>query len=105
MDVFIKQPNDVLDYDVDMSNWFSSAPDDDIESVAITVTSLMEEAPTLQAGPGVHPEYVVMGADPTRFKIWIGGGTNRVDYIVTCVVLTEQDRTKEVEFKIKVRDL
>jgi hypothetical protein len=45
-----------------------------------------------------------MGSEPTRFKVWIGGGTDRVDYIVTCVVLTEQDRTKEVEFKIKVRN-
>lgn len=104
MDVFVKQPNDVLDYDVDMEGWFSSIPLDDIESVTITVTSLMEETPTLVVGPGVHPEYVIMGANPTRFKVWLGGGTDYVDYIVTCVVMTEQDRTKEIEFKIKVRN-
>lgn len=104
MDVFTQQPNEVLDYDVDMAAWFESVPGDDIESVRITITSPSEEEPTLVAGPGVHPEHVIMGSDPTRFKVWIGGGTDRVDYIVTCVVLTEQDRTKEVEFKIKVRD-
>lgn len=104
MDVFIKQPNEVLDYDVDMSAWFSDIKDDDIETVTITVSSLMEPEPTLQIGPGIHPEYVAMGVNPTRFKVWIGGGTDRVEYIVTCVVLTEQDRTKEIEFKIKVRN-
>ncbi len=104
MEVFVKQPNEVLDYDVEMADWFSSIPFDDIETVTITVTSVAEEQPTLVVGPGVHPEYVIMGADPKRFKVWIGGGTNFMDYIVTCVVLTEQDRTKEVEFKIKVRN-
>lgn len=104
MEVFIKQPNEVLDYDVDMEAWFSSIPLDDIESVDIRVTCLAEEQPTLVVGPGIHPEYVVMGASPKRFKVWLGGGTNFRDYIVTCVVHTEQDRTKELEFKIKVRD-
>lgn len=104
MDVFTQQPNEVLDYDVDMSAWFESVPGDDIESVQISISSLTEDSPTLVAGPGVHPEHVIMGSEPTRFKVWIGGGTDRVDYIVTCVVLTEQDRTKEIEFKIKVRN-
>lgn len=46
-----------------------------------------------------------MGAEPVRFKVWLGGGTEFVDYVVTCVVITEQDRQKEVEFKVKVRNL
>lgn len=104
MDVFVKQPSEVLDYDVDMSEWFSTIPGDDIDTVAVSITTMMEEVPTLVAGPGVHPQTVVMGANPTRFKVWLGDGTDRVDYIVTCVVQTEQDRTKEVEFKIKVRN-
>lgn len=104
MEVFVKQPNEVLDYDVDMTDWFSSIPLDDIETVTVTVTSVAEEQPTLVVGPGAHPEYVLMGAEPKRFKVWLGGGTDYVDYIVTCVVLTEQDRTKEIDFKIKVRN-
>lgn len=101
---FTKQPRDVLDYDVDMSEWFKGSPGDDIERVEISIASDAEAQPTLQVGPGVHPEYVLLGADPTRFKLWLGGGTEYVDYVVTCLVFTEQDRCKEVEFRVKVRD-
>lgn len=105
MYTFQKQPNEVLDYDVDMSAWFSSIPGDDIQSVVITITSAAEEVPTLVLGPGVHPDHLLMGAEPVRFKVWLGGGTEFVDYVVTCVVTTEQDRQKEVEFKVKVRNV
>ena len=105
MKTFTKQPNDVLDYDVDMTEWFSGIPGDDIQSVAITITCDAEAAPTLVAGPLPHPASVLMGATALSFKVWLGGGTVYTDYIVTCVLTTEQDRRKEVEFKIKVRDL
>jgi hypothetical protein len=101
---FTKQPRDILDYDVDMSEWFASIPGDDIEGVEVLVASAAEPVPTLEAGPSPHPAIVLMGANPVRFKLWLGGGTQYVDYTVTCVVTTEQDRTKEIEFKIKVRD-
>lgn len=101
---FTKQPRDVLDYDVDMSGWFEGSPGDDIDRVDISITSDVEPQPMLAAGPGVHPEYVLLGVRPTRFKIWLGGGTEFVDYVVTCLVFTEQDRCKEVEFRVRVRD-
>lgn len=104
MKSFIKQPSEVLDYDVDMTEWFESIPGDDIESVTITVTSITEDVPTLVIGPTPHNPYYIIGANPTVFKVWVGGGTEFEDYVVTCVVTTEQDRKKEVEFKIKVRD-
>lgn len=101
---FTKQPRDILDYDVDMSAWFKGSPGDDIERVEVSIHSDAEALPALIAGPGVHPEYVLLGAHPTRFKLWLGGGTEYVDYVVTCLVFTEQDRCKEVEFRVKVRD-
>ena len=104
MTTFTKQPNDVLDYDVVMDEWFASIPQDDIESVVITVTSATEETPALVIGPAPHPDLVLMGANPTRFKLWIGGGTDFTDYKVTLLIKTEQDREKETEIKIKVRD-
>ena len=105
MYTFQKQPNEVLDYDVDMSPWFLAIPGDDIQSVAITVTAIGEDVPALVLGPGTHPETLLMGAEPVRFKVWLGGGTEFVDYVITCVVTTEQDRQKEVEFKVKVRNV
>ena len=104
MDVFLKQPNDVLDYDVDLTDWFSSLPGDDIDSVEITVSSVMEEVPSLVVGPVPHKPYVLLGNNPHAFKLWLGGGTHYADYIVTCVIRTEQDRVKEIDFKIKVRN-
>lgn len=104
MDVFHKQPNEVLDYDVDLSEWFKDIPGDDIDSVDISIFSPMEDTPSLLVGPLPHPPYILMGNNPVSFKLWLGGGTHYVDYIVTCVIQTEQDRVKEVEFKIKVRD-
>lgn len=105
MYTFQKQPNEVLDYDVDMSAWFAAIPGDDIQSVTLTVTSVSEEVPLLVLGPGGHPEYQLLQAEPVSFKVWIGGGTEFVDYVITCVVTTEQDRQKEVEFKVKVRNV
>ncbi|MGP3789768.1 phage fiber-tail adaptor protein [Pseudomonas sp. B392_1p] len=104
MTTFIKQPRDVLDYDVDMYDWFSELPGDDIQSVDVVVSSLAEPEPTLMVGPSPHPPLVLIGVHPVRFKLWLGGGTNYVDYVVTCVVTTQQDRQKEIEFKVKVRD-
>ena len=104
MSVFEKQPGDILDYDVDLTDWFKPIPGDDIESVAITVTTDFEAVAALVVGPAPHPAYVLLGANPKRFKVWLGGGNPFTDYKVTCLVRTEQDRAKEVEFKIKVRD-
>lgn len=105
MYTFQKQPNDVLDYDVDMSAWFQMIPGDDIQSVSLSVVGVGEDVPTLVLGPGVHPEVVIMGSVPTSFKVWVGGGTDFVDYVITATVITEQDRQKEIEFKVKVRDV
>lgn len=104
MTTFTKQPRDVLDYDVDMSEWFASIPGDDIEHVEVLVTSASEQVSALVVGPAPHPDVVLIGANPVRFKLWLGGGTEYMDYTVTCIVTTEQDRQKEVEFKVKVRD-
>lgn len=104
MSTFTKQPGDVLDYDVDMADWFADLPGDDIQSVAVSITSATEATPQLVAGPPPHQRVVLIGAQPTSFKVWLGGGTAFNDYKVNCLVSTEQDRRKEVEFTIKVRD-
>ena len=103
MKVFTKRPRDVLDYDVDMSEWFATIPGDDIESVEVIITSY-EDEPSLVIGSAVHTGVMLMGSEPVSFKVWLSGGTETVDYIVNCIIKTEQDRTKEIEFKIKVRD-
>lgn len=104
MKAFTKQPGDVLDYDVDMADWFAGIPGDNLQSVAVTVTTDMESVPAMTVGPAPHPEVVLMGANPVSFKVWLGGGNDYIDYIVNCRALTTQDRVKEVEFRVKVRE-
>lgn len=105
MQKFKKQPSEILDYDVDMSEWFNSIPNDQVSSVSIIISCETEEFPTLvQAGPP-HPDYTLMGADPVRFKLWLAGGTDYAEYKVTCRVTTQQDRLKEVDFLVRMRDL
>lgn len=104
MDTFVKQPQDVLDYDVDMVSWFGGSPGDNIQAVDISIAGISELVPTLLLGEPPHVPYTLIGANPVRFKLWLSGGTDFEDYVVTCVVTTEQDRKKEIEFKVKVRN-
>lgn len=102
---FKKQPHEILDYDIDMTSWFSGIPSDNINSVEIIITADGEVLPTLINPPEDHPSYTLIGANPVVIKLWLGGGTNFINYKVTCRVRTEQDRLKEVDFMIKVQDL
>lgn len=104
MDIFTKQPSEVLDYDVDLEEWFQDIPGDDIESVALTTTGTGIN-PDLILGPNGKPAYQLLGSPSVRFKVWIGGGVDGQTYQVTCQITTEGGREKEVDFKIKVKDL
>lgn len=103
MQSFDKQPGEVLDYDVTARGFFKKLTGDRIRSVAIAVRSDTEAVPALVVGPSPHPRYVLIGAAPVDFKVWLGGGTNFTQYVVQCTVTTTQDRVFEVEFKVKVR--
>ena len=104
MQKFEKQPYDVLDYDVDMADWFDTvAPGDDIQSVTVDVTGDGVD-PDLVVGPSPQPETQLIGSQPTAFKVWVGGGVDGQTYQVTCQVLTEGGRQKEVDFKVKVKE-
>jgi hypothetical protein len=104
MQSFTKQPGEVLDFDVDARDFFKKLAGDRIQSVALSVRSDTEATPALVIGPAPHPPYVLIGATPVEFKVWIGGGTDFTQYVVQCAVTTLQDRVFEIEFKIKVRE-
>ena len=86
----IKQPADLLDYDIDFSRWL---PDDD---TILTVTTAVDPA----------EELAVLSAhvDSPMVKVWVSGGVNGATYKVTVTVATQGGRIKEVDFKIRVRD-
>ena len=100
MKTFIKQPNDVLDYDIDLSAWLPT--DDYLASASITITGADS---SLEAGPDDFPEYSLTGSPADTAKIWLGGGTDDVRYKVTVQITTNDGRVKEHEFYIKVKNL
>lgn len=87
-----KQPSEVLDYDVDFSEWL---PDDDSIATASAVrtpaTSLAIDSTSV--------------FDSTWVKVWLSAGTTGVKYKVTVTVVTDDGRTKEAEFYVNVKEV
>lgn len=87
----ILQPNDKIDYDVDVSALVDGG--DAIASIAVTVTP---------------PDELVVSAveaDDETVKLWIGkGGVAGTTYKVEFVVTTDLGREKEDEIKVKIKD-
>lgn len=86
---FVKQPVEVIDYDIDYSEWLT--PGDNVQSTAVTVD---------QNGLNVDSVFV---NDP-RVKIWLSGGTNGITYKLTVTTVTADGRTKQDEFKVRIKD-
>ena len=84
-----KQPNDILDYDVRYSRWLAS--DDELQSKTITA----DEGITIDSSVIVDGEFV---------KVWLSGGTDGETYKVTVLAVTVNGRSKEKEFRIKVKE-
>lgn len=85
-----KQPADVLDYDIDFSQWL---PADD---AVLSVTTAVE--PT-----GVLVVDYTQVLSPT-VKVWVSGGTDGSTYKVTLTATTDGGRVKQEEFKVRVKD-
>jgi len=85
---FTKQPNDVLDYDVDFSDWMVSG--DEVDGV------------TVSADAGVTVDSYAFTDEIV--KVWLSGGTDGETYKITVLATTEGGRSKEQEFRIKVKE-
>lgn len=86
---FSKQAVEVLDYDVDYSDWLT--PGDNV----------------LSADTQVEPQGLTVDAvfvnDP-RIKIWLSGGADGATYKLTVTTHTADGRVKQDEIKIKIKD-
>ena len=87
---FSKQPVEVLDYDIDCSEWLVS--DDELTSATAVVEPV-----------GVTADSVLVSSP--RVKVWLSGGTNGATYKVTVTITTDDGRVKQVEFRVRVRDV
>jgi len=90
MDRFTKQPNDVLDYTVDLTKWMASG-----DTVSSATAAVSPSGLTISVTNGTTSEP----------KVWASGGANGTEYQITLTVVTTGGRTKEFEFKIVVAEL
>lgn len=85
---FVKDPEAVLDYAFDWSDWLED--DETISSHDVTVgTGLTKDSAGESAG---------------MVTAWLSGGTHNEDYIVACKVTTSLSRTDERSINIRVRE-
>ena len=90
MDSFYKQPTERLDYDIDFTDWLPNG-----DAIITTVASSNPTGLTI----------VITDADTIIPKLWVSGGVNKKTYVVSTLVATNQGRTKEVNFKLKIKDV
>lgn len=90
LDTYTKQPAEVLDYDIDYTDWLETG--DTIASKTVTA----------EAGLTVDSS-AIWGASK-KLKAWISGGTAGTTYKVTATIVTVGGCTKEDEFKVRVKE-
>jgi len=90
MDIFTKQPADVLDYTINLTKWLVTGDTVTSSSAAVSPSGL-----TISVTNGTT----------TAPKVWASGGADGTEYQVTLTVVTNGGRTKEFEFKLVVAEL
>lgn len=91
LETFEKQPVDVLDYDIDYSNWL---PDVDVVDAVSTNVS-----PT-----GLVVNTALITNDGTRVKLWVSGGVDGVTYKVEVTATTSEGRVKQDEIRFRCKE-
>ena len=83
---FTKDPDAVLDYEFDWSDWLASG--EAISSHTVTVASGLTKDSDTESGGVV--------------TIWLSGGTAGTTYTVACKIVTDGGRTDERTVEIRV---
>lgn len=85
---FVKQPDEVLDYDVDYTDWFTNRDDVPSSYVAVAETGIVIDS-------SARTDNVV--------KVVLSGGTAGRSYKVTVRLTTDTGIVKEADFIVKVK--
>ena len=81
MNSFVKDPQAILDYKFDWSQWLQSGE---------VITSHSVAAPT-----GISVDSSSATDSDTSVTAWLSSGTDGIQYIVTCTITTNAARTDE----------
>ena len=96
---FIKQPTEVIDYDIDFSQFLTEG--DTLVTVGDPPVPIPLDVSVTPAGLVIGGTYVRNG---TVVKQWLSGGTVGERYKVTLTVTSGGGRVKQVEFIVRVKD-
>lgn len=91
--IFIKRSVDQIDYDIDFTRWL---PDGDTIQGA---TARVEQADSLVSA-FIRPQDI----EPENVKVWLVDGVPGKTASIIVTATTTQNRVKQVEFQIRVRD-
>lgn len=89
IEVVVKDPNGVLDYERDWSTWLAASSDTIQSSTWIVPAGLTKDSESNTA---------------TTASVWLSGGTVGSDYRVTNRVVTVGGRTDDRSMQVVVRD-
>lgn len=87
---FTKQPNEILDYDVDYDDWFSNRTDTP-SSFAVTAEAGITVVDSSRSGNVV--------------KVTLSGGTHLAKYKITVRLATAAGLVKEADFVVAVKEI
>jgi hypothetical protein len=85
---FTKQPDEILDYDVDYTDWFENREDSPASF-------------TVAAEPGIT--IVSSGMAGPIVKVVLAGGTHGEKYKITVLLTTDEGLVKEADFTVTIK--
>lgn len=98
-----KQPAEVIDFDIDYSEFFDGVDGDTISTVTAVVASGNDGgADDLVLGPGRLPETALVGDD--KGKVWLGAGVTGVTYKITVTMTSSAGRVREHDVRVVVKE-
>ena len=87
-----KQPQDVIDYPIDYSNWLAERPGYEIDTYTVTAETGINVVTHIHVG--------------SIITVFLGGGTTGATYKITVrATMTPTPLIKEFEFLVRVREL
>lgn len=92
LDTFTQQPADILDYDIDYTDWLGT-------------DTLASHTVTADTGITIDTPASSIWGSSLKVKVWVSGGTTATTYKITVTVVTAGGRTKQDEFRVKVREV
>jgi hypothetical protein len=87
---YIKQPVDIIDYDIDYSEWLPS--DDSISSATFNISGSEDLS---VSSFSINGQVV---------KVFLAGGVDGESCKIEVTIVTAAGRTKQIEFKVRVRN-